>query len=236
MNPSRHLGSLVLLFAVGCVEAEDTAGDASVHTSTDANTDAADPTLCESQDQLQATFDAWAAGRPAQQNAFSTQYVLEAIVESGSQPAFAVRERVSFWPGTSDESSFVVWLDPQGAEVGRAMGRYVDRLGPTTILVDKAYVQLHYGTSSDPLYYKGLQIEATGRDGVTQWRITSHGNARLSKVFRMDGDHFMIMGLTHSNIEPELIYFDSAGTVSTPPTGDQRACAKQEHSWCMAGC
>lgn len=237
MSSSQHLASFVLLFALGCVEAQGAADDdASVPASTDASTDAADPTLCESQDQLQVAFDAWASARPTPQGAYSAQYILEAIVEPGPQPAFAVRQRMSFWPGTSDDSSFVVWLSPQGEELGRAMGRYIDRLDPTTVLVDKAYVQLHYGASNDPLYYKGLQIEAVGRDGVTQWRIPSRGNAKLSKVFRMDGDHFMIMGLTHSNIEPDLIYFDSAGTLSAPPTGDQRACAKQQHSWCATGC
>jgi hypothetical protein len=239
MSNAHYLAPLMLLVAVGCVQTaesvDESVPDDATSIETDPKDDSASSSLCQTQDQMMATFDRWAAAQPRPSGSIQVQNSLEAIVEAGPNPVFAVQRRVAYGPGSYDQYTFIVSLDQQGHVTHKAPGRYIDRIGANTYLVDKAYAQLHYG-SADPLYYRTLQIEAVDRDGTRLWNVANRGNASLSKVFRMDGNHFMIMGITYGVSEPQLAYFDSHGVVTEAPMGDTRECAKPVHYWCTSGC
>jgi hypothetical protein len=189
--------------------------------------------VCEREDAA-AMFDAWAARQPATTPNGSAWYVyaLDGIVEPGPAPTFAIRRQA--WYGVGfQEDSYLLMLDADGGERATAPGRFLDRLGPDAFLVDASRASVYDDGSHDPLYRVDLVVQAVDRDGATLWTIPGRANVALSRVVRLDDDHFMIHGRRHDTTTV-LTFFDSDGVVSEPPeAGAELSCSRGlGHVWC----
>jgi hypothetical protein len=234
--------AIIIALAAGCVQPHGTmpnddgnsgsdsgngSGNGSGSGSGGGSGSAAEPSLCESQSDSRAMYDAWAAVQPKATTLGSIEYQLDAIVEGAPEPTLAVRQRE--YSGSSwTDRHYLISLDAGGAVVGKSDGFYIDRIAPGRFLIDQSRATLNYVGSHDPLYYLALQLYAVDRTGAQVWRLAgSTGAVERSKVFRMDPGHWMILGLFNSNIDPVLVYFDAAGTETPPVAGDPRPCAMQ---------
>jgi hypothetical protein len=188
--------------------------------------------LCAAQTSAQALFDTWAQAQGLSHYSDEVQNWLQGVIDTHPLRLAVLREDI-YGTASATFSQFVLTLDDNGNEIARAPGFYIDRIADGRFLVDQSRARVNYAGSVDPLYGLGLGLAAVDPQGNVLWRVNAAGAVELSSVVRVDGDHWLAIGGDYHQGAPTLTYFDANCQTSTPPTGDQRACAQQQHAWCI---